>query len=323
MENFQEQTTNSDQENIQTIQKEYEKILNEQIIPKLKPFEDSRIDYLKRAESFKKIVFGICIVLAIIATITTINIICGIVIVAFGLVIPLVRKQQLKKEFENDLKEKIMPRLLKAFPNFAWVKKTPISEDVLEKIKLFPKFEICQKVYDDCFVGMYKDIPIKMAEATYTYGAKRSRELIFTGIITQIKMNKKFKGITIVRPKMIDIRNQQDKIINLERITLEDVEFNKKYNIYSTNQIEARYLLTTSFIERLKDIQNKYFAKILYCAFYEDYVYIAPFTGLDLFSIGELDKSITDKEQYKRLFAQFASILALIDHFKLDQKTGL
>lgn len=45
---------------------------------------------------------------------------------------------------------------------------------------------------------------------------------------------------------------------NLEQIVLEDSKFNEKYNIFSDDQVESRYLLTPSFMERLKNIQSAF-----------------------------------------------------------------
>ena len=56
----------------------------------------------------------------------------------------------------------------------------------------------------------------------------------------------------------IDIfdNHKKNKITKkLEQVFLEDAEFNNNYNIYSDNQIESRFLLTPTFMERLKNIQ--------------------------------------------------------------------
>ena len=68
-------------------------------------------------------------------------------------------------------------------------------------------------------------------------------------------MNKNFSGQTIVVPKYINYNAR-----NNEEVILEDTNFRKLNNVYSTDQIEARYLLTPSFMERIKSI-GKIFAQ--------------------------------------------------------------
>ena len=85
------------------------------------------------------------------------------------------------------------------------------------------------------------------------------------------QMNKNFKGKTIVT-KDRGILNKITKYKNLQRVSLEDVLFEKKYEIYSDDQIEARYILTTSMMERMIKL-SEIFSKIEY-NFFDNKVYI-------------------------------------------------
>ena len=37
---------------------------------------------------------------------------------------------------------------------------------------------------------------------------------------------------------------------------LEDIYFNKQFNVYSDDEVETRYLLTTAFMERLSNLKK-------------------------------------------------------------------
>ena len=76
-------------------------------------------------------------------------------------------------------------------------------------------------------------------------------------------------------------------------------------------------------MEKFRNINMAFNTKVAFCAFYGKYVYIAPYCKNDLFSICNLLKSVTDETQFVKLFSEFTSILALVDHFKLDKKLGL
>jgi hypothetical protein len=51
----------------------------------------------------------------------------------------------------------------------------------------------------------------------------------------------------------------------LEEIKLEDPEIRKNFVVYSTDQVEARYLLTPSFIQRFKRLKTAYGTKKIKC----------------------------------------------------------
>lgn len=227
----------------------------------------------------------------------------------------------IKKSFEKKIKRKVMPVLMKAIPDFYWQEKPPVTVEDMAAAKIFPLIPKCKVTSDDCFLGKYRDVTLDITECTFTYGKKD----VFEGAVIKIKMNKDFEGLTVIRPKKnIDFPYVKDlQKAKLEKIELEDTNFNKIYHTFSTDQVEARYLLTTSFMERFKNITMAFDSKVAFCAFQGKHVYIAPYCKKDLFSIGSLIKPITDEKQFMQLFNELVSILELVDHFKLDKKLGL
>lgn len=228
---------------------------------------------------------------------------------------------QIKKNFEHKVKKKIMPLLMKAVPDFYWQTTPPITVEDIADSQIFPYDKNCAKSFDDSFLGKYRGVEISIAECTYTCNKKK----VFSGAVIKLKMNKFFDGMTIIRPKKnVEVKNVDDlKKSKLQKIELEDVEFNKSYDVYSTDQIEARYLLTTSFMERFKNISLAFDSRVSFCSFQGKYVYIAPYCKKDLFNICSLVKNVTDEGQFLQLFQELTSILELVDYFKLDKKLGL
>lgn len=111
--------------------------------------------------------------------------------------------------------------------------------------------------------------------------------------------------------------------IVLNEIKLEDPEFSKKYKAYSSDQVEGRYMVTTAFMERFKNLQTAFGSKNAKCSFCGDSLIFAIYTKKNLFEIGNLFHSLEDPKQMTEFFNELSSILALIDYFKLDEKTGL
>lgn len=109
----------------------------------------------------------------------------------------------------------------------------------------------------------------------------------------------------------------------LEKMNLEDLKFGSMFVSYTSDQIEGRYLVTPSFMERLINIKTAFGTKNIKCSFYNDKLMIAIETKKDLFEIGEMHKSLNDNMLANKMYDQISSIYHLIDYFKLDQNIGL
>ena len=109
----------------------------------------------------------------------------------------------------------------------------------------------------------------------------------------------------------------------LENVQLEDSVFNKKYSVYSSDQIEGRYLVTTAFMERFKNLQTAFKSKTIKCAFANDKIYFAIQTNKNVFEIGNTFKSLENPKTIETFFNEIISIYILIDYFKLNEKTGI
>jgi hypothetical protein len=86
---------------------------------------------------------------------------------------------------------------------------------------------------------------------------------IFKGIIFAADFNKHFNGITVVRPKDVGsslgawfskhIYSFGDKNV----VELENEYFNKNFVTHSTDQVEARYILTPALMEKISDLNER------------------------------------------------------------------
>lgn len=113
----------------------------------------------------------------------------------------------------------------------------------------------------------------------------------------------------------------------LNKVTLEDPRFCNKFNAYSSDQVEARYLLTTAFIERFQNLQTAFGTNKAKCSFlkssFDDEVIIAISTKKNLFELGSIFKSLRNPESINGFYNELSSIYNMVGYFKLDQKIGL
>ena len=296
---------------------DYNKILVDTVLPGLKPFENER-KFKQKLAIISSIFFTVVAIIIFIFVPGR----AGAELGTLSLVLAATIWAEIKKRFENKLKKTVMPHLMQAFPGFQWQDSPTITSGEVIGIHMFSNALNADKTYDDAFCGKFQEVDIDITECSYSTGGKH-KITIFSGAIIRLKMNKNFKGITIVRPKNCYQGCKDLERLKLEEVKLEDVEFCKNYRVFSTDQIEARYLLTTSFMDRFKNMKFSFNSDSAYCVFCNKYVYIAPETTLDLFNLFELNSPVSDRKQFDVMFNQIYSILRLVEHFKLTQKTGL
>ena len=235
----------------------------------------------------------------------------------------------IQNRFEHKLKEKVMPIACKCFPDLKW---SLISRERFDEASYLYKnsnlIDYFDEIsFDDCFYGSFDNVHFDIEEChavriTRDSEGKESEQTVFEGAIITVDMNKNFKGNTVVRPNSI-FNNVFAPSFKLHKTKLEDVEFEKKFDVFTDDEVEARYLLTTAFMERLNKIQVAFKANKVSASFYEEKLYIALHTNKDLFKLGSLRKTICDEKQFFTMFEEILSIVMLIDHFKLNQKIGL
>ena len=119
------------------------------------------------------------------------------------------------------------------------------------------------------------------------------------------------------------IYDRNRKLKRYQKVNLEDIGFDKRFAVHSKDQIEARYLVTPAFMERMKDLQTAFGTKDIKCSFFDDKIMFAIASDKDLFEIGDLFTPMTDSNQIYQLRAELTSIYKMIDYFKLAEKTGL
>lgn len=226
-----------------------------------------------------------------------------------------------EKLFESKIKKMIMPEIMSAFGNFKWQQTSPIRDGEIRLSKLFTKFECMTE--DDNFVGSYKNVPIKISETELTYTSKDSEGQTetyteFKGVLISIELPKKFTGHTIVK-RSKQIFNEK----GFSEVKLEDTEFSKQYHVTSTDQVEARYLLTPAFLQRFKNTQKVFGANRIACSFLNNVLLIAVPVDKDLFSLGRLNKNVTDMELFTTFLNELISIFEVVEELKLYEDTGL
>lgn len=235
-----------------------------------------------------------------------------------------------KKDFENRVKKIIMPSVVSGFKNLSWRNGGTSKGYIFEFVQVVPQHDIWSN--DDVFEGVHNGVNFEIAETSLLkeripqHKNRHGREVpakytkVFKGIIIKFNMNKKFTGLTLIKPETLLHSSPQEY---MQRTILESVDFENKYDVFTTDEVEARYIITPTFMNRLESIKLAFKVKELSCAFYDKNLYIALPTKKDIFSICALNKSLSEPQPYFQMYEEIVSIIKLIDHFKLNQKIGL
>ena len=117
-----------------------------------------------------------------------------------------------------------------------------------------------------------------------------------------------------------------EKQKSMQTVKLESTNFEKRFNVFSKNQVEARYLLTPTFIEKFTRLYTAVGTNKAKCSFYKDFsgndrIMFAISTNRDLFEPGNLFTPINEPKYM--FLSDFTSIFNMIEFFKLDEKTKL
>ncbi len=336
---------------IQEFRKNFYYYYHKNVMPTLLQFEKERKQWILIYRFLSFFILSAAIISGIYLYTLLGRLSLGLIVLLMALIIIYFSRKTFKKKFESKVKPLIMESLMKAFGNFHWTEKPLIKSSELFNAKIFGKFT--KRNDDDNFYGKYNDVDIVINEmALYEYKDisakyrniyKEGEELFnpeyyvksemrkkyvqtFYGIVLKVPMNKNFTGETFVGSEELINPEKHD----LEQVQLEDVEFNKIFSSFSTNQVEARYILTASFMERLKEISKEFKTKSIFAyqtvsaAFLNNTAYIAiSSAGRDMFSICDFSKPLTNAEQYQKLFNDIISVISIIDTLKLDTKTNL
>jgi hypothetical protein len=124
----------------------------------------------------------------------------------------------------------------------------------------------------------------------------------------RIAFPKRFLGVTIVQR---DIQ-RWFKPAGFQRIGLEWSRFEKLFEVFGTDQVEARFLVHPVFMERLMAVETAMAGKSLRCAFEGGDLLVAV-EGGDLFEIVDVFKPLPDRAATEKGVAELRAVLGLID----------
>ena len=182
---------------------------------------------------------------------------------------------------------------------------------------------------DDLVWGKTGATEIKFSEIKAEHesgsGKNRRRHTIFKGLFFIGDFNKHFTCETVVLPdtaeKLFGHFVQKLQSLNIFRgqlIKLEDPEFESHFVVYGDDQIQARYILSMSLMERIVEFWKKTGRKI-YLSFVGSKVFVAVSYTKSLFE-PRLFRTLLDFEPIREYFEDLQLTIGIVDDLNLNTR---
>ena len=187
--------------------------------------------------------------------------------------------------YKREFKWRIIAQVVKFLdPQLNYQPDGLIDKHTFKASKLF-KHHIDRYKGEDLIRGQVGKTDVVFSELHAEYksgsGKNQSWHTIFKGLFFIADFNKHFRGQTVVLPdtaeKLFGGLGKMLQDWNIGRpdvVNLEDPEFEREFVVYGNDQVESRYILSTSLMQRILDFKHKTNTKI-YLSFIGSKVYVA------------------------------------------------
>lgn len=318
--------------------------------------ELDRFDKKRRNGGRLMVLFGVVALLGLIATVwlnnkniggTAVVVICvaGVVLAILGLVLSY---QYMRKITKTALVEPTC-----RFLGYEYTHKPsgfPVKR--FYDLKLIRRHRESSTHTEDLITGMHNGLPFQLCEVEIKdkrdneEKKKNDKGILFRGLLFICEFPHDFSGETRVLhsvDRTLLPKTAADGSA-LESVYLEESQFSQSFHIYSSDQVEARYVLNPSFMERLMDLvahfnpmpdlseeaaeieQSWLYQKMMKLAnsvsvaFVDNQMLISIRTNDDRFEGGSVFKSLNDRQRVEKLLVELQVVPEILDTLALEEK---
>ncbi len=182
------------------------------------------------------------------------------------------------------------------------------------ELGLLPHFD--RDSYEDNFTGQRFKCGFDLFEAHLEEKHQDKNgshySTVFRGQIIRVSFPKKFLGVTVVWRDLGFFNFMNHFGTKLQRVGLEDPKFERAFEVYGSDQVEARELVHPVFMEHLLALEIAYSGKRLRCGFQDGDLLLAV-QGGDRFELGSMFTPLDDPVRVRTVVNDIAQVLRLID----------
>ncbi len=260
-------------------------------------------------------------------------IVVSVMISATFLVYFIYQTSKQKKKYRETFKSNVVAELVSLInPEWQYMADYCMSQESYQQSGLFPH-HYDRYTGDDFVTGKVDKTDFQFSELhtqykRVTHDSKGRRhehwETIFKGLFMHADFNKDFSGTTYVLPDTAERllgrfgQSLQKFSTRGKLVKLENPEFEKRFVVYGSDQVEARYILTPAIMESMINLSNR-FGGDIYFSFVGSRVYFANSISEALFE-PNIFRSGVNFRDIKEMYDLFGMITSLIQELNLNTR---
>ncbi|MFN2394063.1 MAG: DUF3137 domain-containing protein [Bacteroidales bacterium] len=320
---------------------EFKKFFDQVMMPDLKALDDRRKKIVKRSA----LVILFTLLLLLLATVIYLNLdaskqdnnsvfyfILVLAVIITGAIITG-NNWARDKTFYTDFKQKIIEPIVKfVSPDLTYEPKNYVGSDSFQRSRIFLN-RVDRYSGDDMVHGKLDKTQLWFSEVKAEYKTtttdnkgrtKTTWHTIFKGLFFIADFNKNFQTSTVVLPNRLGKGFLADffKKINFSRreklVKLEDPDFNNQFVVYGDDQVEARYVLSTSLMRRITEFGEKH-PNNLYISFVNSFLYVAIAYSKNLFEPSYF-KKMTRLSLVQEYFEDIQLAVSIVEDLNLNNR---
>ncbi len=174
-----------------------------------------------------------------------------VVMIVGGIIGYLWSSHELAKQYTQLYRQRILPRLAASFGEITW---RPAVMPDLERLNAEHIFRAHGAAHaENELAGTYRGLPIHIVELKLDNPEKQTDKAAFDGLLIDITLKHDTGATTAVVSDGGAFGNLRERLITdgRQQVRLEDPEFERSFDVYSTDQAAARTLLHPALIEKL------------------------------------------------------------------------
>lgn len=229
-------------------------------------------------------------------------------------------------KYQRETKAALLADIIAIFPGFEYNAAHQFSPKLIKQSGIFPSFDVDRG--GDLITGGYGTVGVISANvhlvsiSTDSKGRKHESTR-FRGPVYHLTFPRTFRGHTKIRTDGGWLGNKLGGLFaDLERVTLEDPTFEGVFEVYSDDQVEARYILTTGFMELLLKVAARHKNKIE-ASFFDQSVLLKVEGQAARLEVKSPLRTVDWQSEVARFVDEFQDAFALADELKLNQRIGL
>ena len=164
---------------------------------------------------------------------------------------------QLSEAYRQAYKARVLPLLASRFGQLQYRPGAPPDCRQLAQEEVLPGFDDVDP--DDEIFGDYRGLAVSITELKLTEGSGKEQRTTFDGLLARVQLPRNLAGTTAIVGDNGVIGALEDRFRKKgrQRVRLESPAFEKIFDVYASDQIAARALLTPAFMERMMTLGER------------------------------------------------------------------